>query len=211
MSREQRGHWLQTVTGRRFYVCDPQAEDIAIEDIAHALSMLCRFGGHCRRFYSVGEHSVRVARAIRQFGGSTLDVFGGLLHDASEAYLGDVVWPLKRAPELDGYRHIEGAVEHALALKFGLPTKLPAIVKRFDLVLLATEKRDLMGEHDGVGRQVSVAREVEAAARQSHGGAGWHIDDVAPLEAPIVPWSSAYAEAEFLTEFARLASLGGRP
>ena len=84
--RRHAGAWLQTYTGRQFWPLEPDAGDVVIEDIAHALSMLCRFSGHCSRFYSVAEHSVLVA--------SRTGVHG-LLHDAAEAYLLDIVSPLK--------------------------------------------------------------------------------------------------------------------
>lgn len=58
---ERAGDWMQTFTGRQFWPMDPRPEDLDILDIAHALSLLCRFGGHCQRFYSVAEHSVHVS------------------------------------------------------------------------------------------------------------------------------------------------------
>lgn len=197
----RRGNWMQTVSGRAFYVLDPRAEDVDIVDIAHALSAICRFGGHCTEFYSVAEHSVRVSVAIEDAGGSRADAFVGLLHDASEAYIGDIIWPLKQAPEMAGYKQIEHRVEHAISERFGLPSRQPPIVKQFDLVLLSTEKRDLM-THD---RTNGAARETEAAVASGALG-GWHIGDIEPLRGMIVPWSSARAKARFL---ARFRDLGG--
>lgn len=82
--------WIQTFTGKKFPLDKPDPALIDIEGIAHALSLLCRFNGHCTRFCSVAEHSVHVAREI------DLDLaMEGLLHDAAEAYLGDVHSPLK--------------------------------------------------------------------------------------------------------------------
>ena len=76
----ERGNWMQTFTGGRFYPSDPRYEDIHIEDIAHGLSMTCRFGGQCDHFYSVAEHSWHVAMLCPQ-----RDRLAGLMHDASEA------------------------------------------------------------------------------------------------------------------------------
>src|SRR4051812_30250690 len=85
---ERVGNWMQTFTGRQFWPVDPRADEIAIEDIARALAMTCRFGGHVRFHYSVAQHSFLVSLVC-----SPEHALWGLLHDASEAYLGDVVWP----------------------------------------------------------------------------------------------------------------------
>lgn len=193
---------MQTIGGRAFYPLDPRPEDLDIDDIAHALSMVCRFGGHCRKFYSVAEHSVRVADAVRAEG-TRRDAFHALLHDASEAYLGDIVWPLKQADEMRGYKAIERALEACIAKRFGLADAQPEIVKRFDLVLLSTEKRDLM--NSGPGREDGASREANAA-REKLGA--WHSDAFAPLPLPIEPWRPSLARAAFLNRF-RL--YGGTP
>jgi len=83
--------WIQTISGRKFPLAEPDPNQIDIEDIAHALSMLCRFNGHCTQFYSVAEHSMHVSHEI-----SNDLALAGLLHDAAEAYLGDVPSPLKK-------------------------------------------------------------------------------------------------------------------
>lgn len=149
---ERRGNWQQTYTGRQFWPCDPRPEDVVIEDIAHALSNLCRFAGHCREFYSVAEHSVWVARAVARYArecGSPAAwadqlSLAGLLHDAAEAYCVDVPRPLK--PFLTGYREIEHGVAAVIAERFGFSVELfdHPFVKRADESLLMTEKRDLM-------------------------------------------------------------------
>lgn len=84
--------WITTFTGKRFYQTSPHRDSVCIEDIAHALSMLCRFTGHCREFYSVAEHSIRVAYELQ-----SQQRIHGLLHDAHEAYLGDTSGPLKKS------------------------------------------------------------------------------------------------------------------
>ncbi|WP_180897149.1 phosphohydrolase [Martelella soudanensis] len=139
MTNETRkGDWMQTYTGRQFWPMDPRPEDVAIEDIAHALSHQCRYAGHCRRFYSVAEHSILVSSQLPP----ELRLWG-LLHDASEAYLVDVPRPVK--PYLTGYREAEDRVMRAICERFDLPPEMPAAVKRVDNAILADEKAALMG------------------------------------------------------------------
>lgn len=133
--------WIQTYTGRQFFPAAPRAEDVHIEDIAHALSLLCRFTGHSRWHYSVGQHSALVSYAC-----DPADALHGLLHDGSEAYLGDVSSPLKRQAYLAGYRFLEDVTQRAVCDRFGLPHALPPSVAHADLVVLATEARDVMGK-----------------------------------------------------------------
>jgi hypothetical protein len=130
---------VQTFTGRTLSLTDPDPADVCIEDIAHALAQTCRFNGMTRDFYSVAEHSVLVSMFS-----DPADMLHGLLHDASEAYLGDMVTPLKRHPRLKGYRHLEANVQHAIWLRFELAPAIPASVKAADERMLATEIRDLM-------------------------------------------------------------------
>lgn len=134
---ERRDDWFTTHSGRQFFLLSPTPESIAIEDIAHALSMICRWGGHTKKFYSVAQHSVHVSYLL------TPDLaLQGLLHDATEAYVGDVVRPLKVL--LADYDAIEALVWEAIAAKFNLPVVLDPAVKRADLLALAIERRDLV-------------------------------------------------------------------
>lgn len=139
---KRKGDWMQTYTGRQFWPLDPRPEEIYIEDIAHSLSNMCRFLGHCKNFYSVAEHSVRVSWYIKDAGGTLLDQYAGLLHDASEAYLVDVPRPVK--PYLTNYKELELNMEKCIETKFNLQGANWELVKKGDNVLCATEKRDLM-------------------------------------------------------------------
>ena len=132
-----RGDWMQTVTGRAFYPLDPRPEEIHFEDIAGALSKICRYGGHTLKFYSVAEHCVHMANAApREL------ALSALMHDASEAYLSDVIRPIK--PFLSNYADIERRLEAAIAERFDLPYPLPAEVKRLDNAILADERDQAM-------------------------------------------------------------------
>ena len=134
--------WIQTVSGRKFPLLDIDPEAVVIEDIAHALSMLCRFNGQCLRFYSVAEHSVHVSFEIAP------DLaMVGLMHDAAEAYLGDVPSPLKG--QLRDFKGIEGNLLRAIGLKFGIAmpeeeTDEGRELKRADKQLLVDEKAAIM-------------------------------------------------------------------
>jgi len=129
---------ILTAFGNHFDIQNPDPATIDIRDIAHALSHLCRFTGHTRKFYSVAQHSVMVSRLVPK--GLALE---GLLHDASEAYLGDVSSPLKGL--LPDYQRLEKKVQLAIVQRFGLNCSLNLkIIHDADMAALATERRDLM-------------------------------------------------------------------
>jgi uncharacterized protein len=140
------GPYLQTVSGRWVNPIDPDPQQFDIEDIARALGNLCRFGGHCRVFYSVAQHSVIVSELVEQRGGDAEDVFAALMHDASEAYLGDMPHPLKHRSALgavfkEAEDHLEAALREHFAIKPGVPE-----IKRADRALLAAERRAFSAE-----------------------------------------------------------------
>jgi len=131
----RKGNWRQTFTGKQFWPFDPRPEDIDIRDIARSLALQCRFTGHIREFYSVAEHSWLCSYYATGF------ELQGLLHDASEAYLGDVAKPIR--PFFTGYAEAEDRIMHCIAEKFGFDWPMSAVVANADFRLLATEKRDL--------------------------------------------------------------------
>lgn len=177
----RKGDWFQTFTGRRFYLLDPKPEDIDIFDIAHALSNVCRFGGHVKEFYSVAQHSVHVAWELMRWMADPDVVLWGLLHDAAEAYVGDMVRPLKKSPEMAAFSVAEDAIMAAVCDRFGLSREMPEGVIAADEILLMTEKRDLFiaGRND------------------------WsdYYKSITPLEETVEPWDSARAEMMFLSSF----------
>lgn len=175
------GDWMQTYTGRKFWPLDPRADEICIEDIAHGLSMQCRYAGHCLQFYSVAEHSVLLSRALPD----ELKLWG-LLHDAAEAYVLDVIRPLK--PALSGYREIEDRVMVEVCQRFGLnylgsPSSMPSMVKEADNRILVDEKQQNMAP-----------------------GLVWGTDSLAPLGVELQFWTPGRAEYQFLAEFSRLTN-----
>lgn len=137
---EMKYSWIQLYSGKKFYVLDPHPEDINIEDIAHALSRVCRFSGHVKcEHYSVAQHSVLVSYLC-----NSEDRLHALLHDASEAYIGDINSVLKKTPIFKEYKALEHKLQSMIYERFGLSTTEPISVKQTDLKMLATEARDFM-------------------------------------------------------------------
>jgi len=172
---------LRTFTGRMINPCDIRTEEVDINDIAHSLAHQCRFLGHARGFYSVAQHSVIVSELVPK-----ADSLWGLLHDAAEAYLGDIIAPIKRCEEMYVYRSAEDRVLKTVAEKFALNPVLPASVEDADKSILATEFRDITTVDDP----------------------GWIISEcgcepIAGLH--ITPWPPDVAEDRFLRRFWELA------
>lgn len=126
---------ILTYTGKRFDPWEPGADLIDPRDIAHSLAHLCRFNGHTREFYSVAQHSCMVADLVPDE-----DKLAALLHDATEAYLGNMGRPMRERVHVDA----EDWIWERICTRFNLDRKLPAVVRHADLVALATERRDLM-------------------------------------------------------------------
>lgn len=149
--------WIATATGGSFDLLKPTREQIDWRDIAHALSHICRFTGHVTEFYSVAEHSVRVALLVEEAAPSNPRAgLYALLHDAHEAYIGDWSTPLKSAMksvagDVGINRRLTMPIDAAIFSAFCLPPKMPddiaSLVSAADLTMLATEKRDLLLPH----------------------------------------------------------------
>lgn len=177
------GDWFCTYTGVQFYLTDPHPDDVRIEDIAHALSMICRFGGHVREFYSVAQHLVHCAEeADKMRMGDYKFQLDTLLHDASEAYIGDIVRPLKYSmPE---YLKLEDRTMEVIYTALGLQQpEVDALedIKQIDDALLLTERNELL-EH------------------KAHDWSKWH-KDVKPLVRGVSSWMPSFADYAFLERF----------
>jgi len=136
---EYEGAWITTYTGKKFHFRNPSVDEVCIEDIAHHLSLLCRFTGAIKEFYSVAEHSIRVAGIVPK----PLKL-SALLHDAAEAYINDISRPVKYTHRLD---KTEKAIMDVVAKKYKITPYAPEI-KEADDILIATEARDLMPNTD---------------------------------------------------------------
>ena len=124
-------------SGRYLDLTDPDPYLINIYDIAHALSYLCRYTGHSERFYSVAEHSLRVCHILPDH--LKLE---GLLHDASEAYLGDLSSPLKNL--VPQYKNLEDRMNYTIRNTFNLPFSASPEVSEADLIMLGLERRKFL-------------------------------------------------------------------
>lgn len=132
--------FIFTSSGSKFHILNPTVDEIILEDIAHALSMICRYGGHLPNHYSVAQHSVLGSYIVpKQY------AMAMLFHDGSEAYIGDVVTPLKRLM-FDVYKPIEDKIQNIIAEAFGFEVseECEKEIKKADNILLATEVRDLV-------------------------------------------------------------------
>ena len=144
---------LITHTGQVIDLSNPQPQDIHLEDIAHGLAHVCRFSGQCKEFYSVAEHSVITSTYV-----SGSNAAWALLHDASEAYLGDVPSPAKALCPC--YQALEDKLMAAVAVRFGLPPVMPEGVHLAD-------RRALLFEWSGLKEK----------------NPGWNINALPPAEA----------------------------
>lgn len=172
----QEGGWIQTHSGRQVRPMALTPEDVCIEDIAHSLSLLCRYNGHCREHYSVGRHSILVSQLV-----APEHALWGLLHDGAEAYLCDIPRPLK--PFLKGYEDLEEKVLKTIAQKYRLPWPMPDAVREADARILVNEHRDCMAVTD----------------------IPWPLDALPPYAMEILPLEPALTELVFLQRFAQLS------
>lgn len=179
MEQERIGSWMQTFTGRKFFPLDPRIEDIDIRDIAHSLSLTCRYGGHVTEFYSVAEHCVLMSHAVRPE-----NAFWALMHDSAEAYVGDMVRPLKQ--DMPQYKSAENTILALIALGVGLDLSshgIPAEVHEADNRILLTEKNELM----------------------PNAPEPWFQEGrYEPLPVTLQCWSPGHAERKFMQRFVEL-------
>lgn len=173
----ERGAWCQTYIGGQFFLDDPKPEEINILDIARALSQSCRYRGHTLRFYSVAEHSVLLAvYTSAVLGRSLRDTLKALLHDAGEAYYGDIPSPWKdRYPVL---RELAKPVDDCIATKFAVELGKPDWLHEIDERIRCDEKAALMVPRDD-----------------------WKLHDDGPLGVSIQAWTPLEAEQKFLRLF----------
>lgn len=177
------GDWIQTFTGRKFWPLDPRPDEVCIEDIAHALGQVARFGGHATRHYSVAQHCWHVSC---RFDDPVLGL-QGLLHDAAEAYLADVTRPVKPylrvQPQLDfratySFAVLEDRIQKAICTRLNCPWPFPESIKRADERMLVTESMQLMGAPDWARAMIKRGTEPYTL-----GGDFLRLDVLSPAQA----------------------------
>lgn len=180
MSNDASKAYIATVSGKQFFLLEPKLEDIDINDIAHSLSMQCRWTGHTKYHYSVAQHSYYCSLL-----GPANEAFDRLMHDASEAYISDLNRPLKHYTDAGiAYRKVEETIQHAIADRFTFSRIEPTSVKLADNSMLYAEKYQIVGY---------TFEEAE----------DWQRYD-ANNGITIEPWTPEFAKNKFLERFHEL-------
>lgn len=168
-------NWIQTYSGKFYQYLKRNAHNIVIEDIAHALSLICRFSGQCREFYSVAQHCC----IAHDYADSDIKL-ETLLHDASEAYISDIPRPIKQIiPEI---KELEQFIQVQVASRFKFRWPTMGRIEILDSQLLLAEAQQLF-DHP----------------------IAWKIEGLDPLDiGPLYCWKPKVAETEFLQRFDKL-------
>ena len=176
--------WIETYTGKQFHLLAPTVDEIDIRDIAHALSLQCRWTGHCKYHYSVAQHSYYCSLL-----GPDNEALYRLMHDASEAYMSDMNRPLKHYTAAGpAYRKQEKVVQDAINARFGLPSEEPESVHIADNQMLYTEKAQIMS---------SLAWDTDWTDGQG-------AENLGTSKIQIEEWTPMEAEIMFLFRFNQL-------
>ena len=166
---------IMTASGKYYNFFEPQHYKFEIEAIAHSLSNQCRWTGNCKKFYSIAQHSVMVSEVVPEE-----HALAGLLHDGIESVMGDCSTTLKSLLPL--YKELEYNAEKEMFKQFGISFPMSRDVKKADLILLATERRDLM----------------------PYCGYWEMLEGVKPMRKVIKPWNAEKAKKEFLKRYNEL-------
>lgn len=168
--------YMRTVSKKDLVIRDPDINNIDIEDIAHGLSLHCRYGGQIPKHYSVAQHSVLVSELC-----DPKDAFWGLMHDAAEAYIGDIISPVKRM--LKDFSKVENYFMSVICEKYKMKREMPPSVKVADMNAYLLEEHDLRGNNYWPGGIVPPW--VKRVERLQY-------------------WSAGFAERAFLSRFMEL-------
>lgn len=180
--------FVETISGARLDLLNPKPQSISATDIAYHLSMICRFSGAIKEFYSVAQHSVAVSDLAREFGEDRHTQYACLMHDAAEAYIGDLPSPVKQlCPE---YRELEERITEAI--------NAALIVRN--------------GEHmkERIKLYDAIACRSEAAAMMHSRGHSWPWGDTPIRNLKVAKWHRAEVEIAFLNRYYELRPPGAR-
>lgn len=191
------GAWIQTFNGGGFWPLDPRPEDVRLEDVAHALALKCRYNGHCRRFYSVAQHSVLMADWLAARPGvQWWEPVFALLHDSGEAYLADIPSPVKghtgvRTGDASGGGGWESFADLEDRVVWAVTQRLCPALPETDMTRVGlADKRILIDEVT----ELFTAEQLSA----------WTFPDgLMPLGVPVEPWEWQKAELEYLAAWNR--------
>lgn len=176
--------WISLLSGARFNYNKPEESDVTIDDIASALSNVCRFSGHLPRFYSVAQHLVNTSRIV-----SPENAFTALMHDTAEAFTNDLPTPLKWT--LPIFKELETKIESAMGQKFGFEFPYPPEIKEADTLMLMLEKYYVKECNDEWPNYEQYTREYVEPYRQM-------VD--------LDSWQPRRAKREFLERFMELSN-----
>lgn len=181
-------NYICTSSGTIFYPFDPQRDHVHINDIAHSLSMKCRWNGHCHYFYSVAQHCLEVAEFVKLWGGTPEQQLQGLMHDAAEAYCVDMPTPLKAG--FPDFIKVENRISEVIGERYHYDPIMDPLVHKADKVALYIEARNLF---DNIQPWASVEEIPEDM-----------VDYVLGAVFP-KPMSSYHAKYEFIRKFHKLS------
>ena len=180
---------LETYTGVMFNLVDPSPADVRIEDIARSLSRIPRFNGHTREAYSVAQHSVFVESIVAQRGIGPLGRLAALLHDAAEAYVGDVTRPVREL--IPKFQRIHDRVMYVI-----------------EVALLQGMSAERMGVAHHIREADNAALATEARDQMSSSGKGWlSLVGVLPRDGTVIPWSEETSRRLFMQRYNYLRQL----
>lgn len=173
--------WIGLLSGAQMNYNAPEESDVTLDDLASALSNICRFSGHLPVFYSVAQHLVNTSRIVDpEF------AFDALMHDTAEAFTNDLPTPLKWAFPI--FKTLEEKIEAAMAKKFGFNYPYPPEVKVADTEMLLLEKVYVKKDYREWPHYVGIEFE--------------HQYDKVDLK----PWQPCRAKREFLERFEELSN-----
>ena len=195
----KQGGYFTTFSGVKINPLDPEAWKLMnVKDIAHASSNICRFGGHCNKFYPLAQHCVLVSYMC-----DPEDALAGLLHDGSEAYISDIVRPVKETEMFEFYRKIESKLEWDVVKRFGLKEPMPKSVKEADMEVVVWEAKNLFNP---TPKWVSDYMEVHPPCRLINLlNASKELED--SFLFPFNCWQPAIAKAKYMKRFLELSGV----